>query len=269
MPKRIFPYFCIVCLLGCVCLLVCQRQPQPETERNDAAITQIATIDSLLSGVYDGEMTLEELLKYGDFGIGTLDKLDGEMIVLDGNVYQIKADGKVYSPSLQTTTPFASVASFPKTSLKKITVHLPLDYESAREMIDESVANNNVPVVVRMTGRFSQVKARSVPAQVKPYPPLVEVTKNQPEFELGTLDGIAVGFRLPKYVQGINVPGYHLHFLSADEKCGGHLLHLKMESGTIEYAPIHHFQMILPEKTDFAKADLTQDRSQELKKVEQ
>ena len=69
--------------------------------------------------------------------------------------------------------------------------------------------------------------------------------------------------------QGVNVPGYHLHFLSADEKSGGHLLHLKMESGTIEYVPVHNFQMILPEKTDFAKADLTQDRSKELEMVEQ
>jgi alpha-acetolactate decarboxylase len=273
MSKNALSYLGYIALLCCVCLLVYQNTAVQKTHpqnRAETVITQIATIDSLLAGVYDGETTLEKLLEYGDFGIGTFEKLDGEMIVLNGNVYQIKADGNVYRPSLQTTTPFASVVPFSKMNVKATEIQSTLDYESIQRTINETVANDNVPIAIRMTGRFSQVKTRSVPPQKKPYPPLVEVTKNQPEFDLGTLEGTVVGFRLPKYFQGINVPGYHLHFLSQDEKRGGHVLNLTMESGRIEYSPIHQFQMLLPEKiSDFSNVDLTQDRSKELKSVEQ
>lgn len=117
--------------------------------------------------------------------------------------------------------------------------------------------------------QISEVRTRSVPAQEKPYKPLLEITKNQPEFDLGTVEGDVVGFRLPPYVNGINVPGYHLHFLSADRKQGGHLLNLKMENGSIKIAESHRFQVVLPERiAAFSEADLSKDRSEELEKVE-
>ncbi len=235
---------------------------------HELGITQIATIDSLLAGVYDGETTLAELRRYGDFGIGTFQALDGEMAVLDGVFYQIKADGKVYRPDLQTPTPFASVFPFPDDA-HSVTIDTKMDYESLCKIIDTCVPNPNVPVAVWMQGRFTEVRTRSVPSQVKPYPPLTEVTKNQPEFELGTVEGDVVGFRLPPYVRGINVPGYHLHFLSRDRNQGGHLLRLNMESGWIRTAESHRFQVILPQNVaDFSNVDLSRDRSEELEKVE-
>ena len=47
-------------------------------------VYQESTVDALLSGVYDGELPLEQLRKHGHFGIGTFDRLDGEMVLLDG-----------------------------------------------------------------------------------------------------------------------------------------------------------------------------------------
>lgn len=231
-------------------------------------ITQVATIDSLLAGVYDGEMTLAELGRHGDFGIGTFDRLDGEMVLADGVFYQVRGDGKVYRPSLQTKTPFASVMFFPKNT-KAVPVGAPLDYEAICRKIDELAPNMNVPVAVRLEGKFSGVRTRSVPAQQKPYRPLAEVTATQPEFDLGNIAGMVVGFRLPAYVRGINVPGYHLHFLSDDFTRGGHILHLSMDTGTIRLAPAHRFQIVLPQNiADFSTADLAKDRSEELERVE-
>ncbi len=230
-------------------------------------ITQVATIDALLAGVYDGEMTLDALGRYGDFGIGTFDRLDGEMVLLHGVFYQVRGDGKVYRPSLQTKTPFASVMVWPKETVTT-TVDAPLDYEALCRKIDALAPNANIPVAVRLTGKFFGVRTRSVPAQEKPYRPLAEVTKAQPEFELGDITGDVVGFRLPPYTRGINVPGYHLHFLSDDKTRGGHLLALRMDSGTITVALAYRFQMILPRHADFADADLARDRSVELEKVE-
>lgn len=80
------------------------------TSRN--TLYQTSTIDALLAGTYDGDMSLNQLRRQGDFGIGTYDNLDGEMVLLDGPFYQVKADGKVYAPDLRGETPFAAVCPF-------------------------------------------------------------------------------------------------------------------------------------------------------------
>jgi acetolactate decarboxylase len=272
MKKKYFPILCTFLGVGSVCLLLIPwlvQHPASVNVPTEHVITQIATIDSLLAGVYDGETTLDELSRYGNFGIGTFDKLDGEMVVLDGVFYQIKSDGGVYLPNMNMMTPFASVVSFGINGTTKRNVSIPLDNASLHRMIDEMISNKNIPVAIRLKGRFSLVRTRSVPPQQKPYKPLVEVTKTQPEFDLGTLDGDVVGFRLPEYVRGINVSGYHLHFLSADRKSGGHVLHLTMDSGTVELDPVHRFEVILPKTISmFIDADLSKDRSDELEKVE-
>ena len=77
----------------------------------NAVLFQVSTIDALLSGVYDGDVTIGELRKRGNFGLGTFNKLDGEMLAVDGRYYQIKADG-VASGAAVHETPFASVVRF-------------------------------------------------------------------------------------------------------------------------------------------------------------
>ncbi len=261
----------LLLVVGVLLLLIPRPLPPPLAAEPapEHAITQIATIDSLLAGVYDAETTLQELARYGNFGIGTFEQLDGEMAVLDGVFYQIKADGGVDRPDLGTRTPFASVVPFGLNATTKLAITTPLDDAALRRMIDEAIPNHNIPVAVRLHGRFSGVRTRSVPPQQKPYLPLVEVMKTQPEFELGTLAGDVVGFRLPEYLRGVNVPGYHLHFLSADRKSGGHLLRLTMDSGTIELDPVHRFRVILPETVAaFDETDFSKDRGEELEKVE-
>ena len=66
-------------------------------EKDKDVLYQTSTINALLNGVYDGEVTFQELKEHGNFGLGTVDALDGEMIALDGKFYQIKTDGKAYS----------------------------------------------------------------------------------------------------------------------------------------------------------------------------
>ncbi len=261
LTKKLWMFFVPVSLLltsGCV------------SDREEVChdkVTQVATIDSLLAGVYDGSMSLGGLKKYGDFGIGTFDRLDGELLLTDGVVYQIRADGKVYLPPDSVTTPFASVCFFQADRVEK--VHKSIDFNELCSLIDRMSPNRNLFAAIRIRGDFSAVKTRSVPAQNKPYRPLSEVTKTQPEFELGTVSGTVVGYRLPQYVKGVNVPGYHLHFLSADGRRGGHILNLRLEKGVIEVDELDRFYMILPKQSeDFGKADLGKDRSKELKHVE-
>ncbi len=228
---------------------------------------QVSTIDALLAGVYDGNMSCRRLQKHGDFGIGTFDRLDGEMVLLDGNMYQIKADGKVYEPDPSVKTPFATVCQF--TTDKTIPIKTGSDYATIENLLDEYAPNQNLFYAIKITGQFRLMKTRSVPGQQKPYPPLKEVTSDQPEFNMENISGTIIGFRCPPYVKGINVPGYHLHFISSDRTQGGHVLSFEIADGKCEVDVLNKYSLTLPvDTTEFAKTDLSKDRSKELKDVE-
>ena len=231
-------------------------------------VTQISTIDALLAGVYDGHLTCGELLRYGDTGLGTFDRLEGEMLVMDGVVYQIKVDGKVYEPSSDVLTPFAAVVDFEPD--KFIGIERPMSYTEFEQEIDRQCPDQNSFYAIQAYGNFSHMKTRSVPAQEKPYPPLVEVVKEQAIFEMNDVSGKIVGFRCPPYAKGVNVPGYHLHFISEDKETGGHILDFTVNEGNIEIDTCNRFLMLLPEEgSDFGRVDLSGDSSEELEKVEQ
>ena len=232
----------------------------------DNKIMQTSTVNALLAGVYDGNLSTGRLLQYGDFGIGTFDRLDGEMIVLDGKVYQARADGKVYTPGNDIMTPFATVCMFsPETH---ISLTEQKSYDEFKSIIDEKISNYNLLYAIHMKGQFRQVKVRSVPAQQKPYQPLSVIAKNQTVFHLNDVYGTVVGFRLPPFLKGINVTGYHLHFLSDDEKHGGHILDFTIASGIVDIDQINQFFLILPD-ANLKKIDLSKDREEELKTIEQ
>jgi acetolactate decarboxylase len=255
--KKCFPSL----FLGLIVLLTGCATPPRDT------LFQTSTIDALLAGVYDGDLTCRQLLNHGNFGIGTFDRLEGEMIVLDGAVYQVRADGRVYSPNLETTTPFAAVCRF--NPERHMTLDTPTDFKGVQALLDRLAPNKNLFCAIRITGQFKRMKTRSVPGQTRPYRPLKEVTARQPEFDMESVDGTVLGFRCPPFVAGVNVPGYHLHFLSADRTRGGHILDFELGKGVCEIDTLSRFYLRLPENgSDFAKTDLSKDRSSELKAVE-
>ncbi len=230
-------------------------------------VMQVSTIDALVAGLYDGTMSCSRLLQYGNVGIGTFDRLEGEMIVLDGTVYQVKADGRVYTPDPNVKTPFAAVCRFGADDT--IDLKKGLNFKELEEAIDASISNKNLFYAIKITGTFSYMKTRSVPAQDKPYPPLAEITKKQSVFEMKNISGTIVGFRCPPYVQGINVPGYHLHFISDDRARGGHILGLETDTGICALDRCNQFFLVLPTEGEaFQKVDLSKDRSKELYKIE-
>jgi len=233
---------------------------------NREVLFQTSTLGALLEGVYDGHTTCGELKKHGDLGIGTFDALDGEMVVLGGNVYQVRADGKAYSPKDSLGTPFAVVTFFEPD--KTLVLDSCRDYEELQEYLDSSLPTKNILYAIRIESTFNYIKTRSVPKQNKPYPRLVEVVKNQPTFEFHNVRGTIVGFRLPSYMDGINVPGYHLHFITEDRTAGGHLLDCSASNVKIEVDYTHAFYMVLPEQSEFYGADMTEKKQGEVEKVE-
>jgi acetolactate decarboxylase len=192
---------------------------------------QTSTIDALLDGNYDGDVSFAELKARGDFGLGTFDALDGEMIALDGDFYQIRADGEAYPVDEHAKTPFAVVTIF-EPALSE-TLDSAMDLAALYARVDQLFDDASTCCAVRVDGHFEHVRTRSVPRQHKPYAPLVEVMKNQPIFDLSDVQGTLLGFRFPDYAQGLNVAGYHFHFITADRSSGGHVLECLLTGGEL------------------------------------
>jgi acetolactate decarboxylase len=227
---------------------------------------QTSTIDALLDGSYDGDVTFAELEERGDLGLGTLDALDGEMIALDGKFYQIRADGKAYPVEGQTKTPFAVVTFFEPGKSQPLDAATNLSDLCAR--VDRLTRDNDTCCAVRIDGHFEFVKTRSVPRQHKPYPPLVEVVKNQPVFELSNVHGSLVGFRFPDYAQGLNVAGYHFHFITADRSAGGHVLECRLTEGELQIDREADLRVELPPEVSLPVPDQTPAKRETLDRIE-
>jgi acetolactate decarboxylase len=183
---------------------------------------QASTIGALLEGAYEGDLSFAELAEHGDLGLGTLNGLDGEMIALDGRFYRADVDGAVAEVEPSAHTPFAVVTAFEPTIEELL--EGPLDHAQLLTRIDEMIPADAASCAIRLDARFESVRARSVPRQSPPYRPLTEVVADQHVFELTEVPGTMVGFRFPDYVEGIEVSGYHLHFLDEARVRGGHVL---------------------------------------------
>ena len=259
--KKHFSVFSLSIVAICCMALLCGCKTE------EPRITQVAIIDTLLGGMYDGSATVGQLKSWGDTGIGTMDRLDGEMLVVDGVVYQVKYDGSVNRPGDSETIPFATVVNF--VPAKRIKVGDIKSFKDFEELIPEYITNRNVPVAIRLNGNFSLMHTRSVERQKKPYRPLIEASQNQAEFKFKNISGDMVGFLFPKYVKGMNVPGWHVHFIDKDRRCGGHILDFVLLDGELEICEVYDFRAVFPKNSAYlAQMDLEKDRAQELKKVE-
>jgi acetolactate decarboxylase len=219
-------------------------------QSDGSLIYQVSTMNALKQGDYEGFVPFEELGRHGDFGMGTVNGLDGEMIGVDGSFYRITADGKVHSIDGSVKAPFAIVTFF------KPDAKLPIrDVDSMAAL--QALADNHFPgkdtyfYAIRVDGLFKYMKARSVPKQQKPYPTLEDALKNQTVFELKDVRGTMVGFRFPGYIGGVNAAGFHFHFITADKKAGGHVLDCAVENAELASQAISGLRLVLinPEKT--------------------
>lgn len=253
-------------LVGALHVEYLKKQDVGEDVRPHHTLFQTSTIDALLHGEYDGDVDFEELGGRGDFGLGTLEALDGEMVALDGGFYQVKADGRAYEIEPRTRTPFAVVTFFEPTI--SWTLAAPTDFDGFRALLDRLVGDESPCCAVRLDGRFDYVKTRSVPRQRKPYPALAEVVKNQPTFELREVTGSIVGFRFPSYAQGINVAGYHFHFITDDRSAGGHVLGFRLASGELSVDQEADLRLELPDGVDLPAPDLSAAKREELDRIE-
>ena len=224
-----------------------------------------APVNALVEGIYQQDSTIDEIVAHGDFGIGTFNQLDGEMLVRAGRVFQLRADGSACDAALQTRTPFACVTFFRPYSVDEVAQ--PLAYDALLALLDRLLPSRNMLYAIAIDGLFAQVRTRSV-ARQETARPLVEVAREQIVSEFAEVEGHLVGYWTPHFLQSIAPPGYHFHFINRDATRGGHLLDCHVQHVRISVQHIAGLELGLPLTLDYLTADLSRDIRADLAEAE-
>jgi acetolactate decarboxylase len=226
--------------------MVRHRALRPDARRHE--LFQTSTIEALLGGAFDGDVSLSEILQHGDLGLGTLNGLDGELIVIDGQAWKANRDCMLINAPGSSKTPYAVVVPFspgPPVNLRG-----PLLYATFGEAVGHRLQGTIRPVAVRIDGRFDHVRVRSVPRQRRPYPQLAEALAQQRVSDLRDVPGTMVGFGFPDALDGIEMIGWHLHFASDARTRGGHVLDFALRDGIAYLDDATELQVELPPAVD-------------------
>ncbi len=219
---------------------------------------QVSTSTALVEGIHQGAVRVGTLREHGDLGLGTFADLDGEMVVVDGRFFQVRSDGSVREVNDDVLSPFATVTTFVPELVVKLDRCENLAALTSR--FDGLRNSDNGLFALRADGKFECVVARAR-CRSKAGMPLIRAAEVQSEFEFRNVSGTLVGFWTPEYAKSLNVPGYHLHFISEDRICGGHLVECRGSNLRLQVQREDEFQIALPETEDFLKADLRRNAS--------
>ena len=231
---------------------------------------QVSTLQALALGYSRAVINVGKLLQEGDTGLGTFEDINGEMIVMDGHCYRADKSGCVTVVASETGVPFAAVAKLygeQQFQLKDMPDISSIRTELTRK-IEERFGLNSMHIV-RIDGKFIKVDARSEAPYRSHHVSLKEVlSKTQEAFVFENIRGSLVGVYFPDYMDGINMPGWHLHFLSEDRSKGGHVFDVSMKEGAAKVDKLTNIFINLPKEAAFDTYSLKQDLEKEIKSVE-
>jgi acetolactate decarboxylase len=220
---------------------------------------QASTIGAVLEGVYHGDISIGELRQHGDFGLGTFNELDGELVMLGGIVYRMDPECRAHVVPDDVHSPFATVTRWvTKRAAELMDVPGLAQFESR---VLDLMRSPNYLYGIRGEGRFRSIEVRSVARQARGTR-LVEATRRQSTRVLRDCDGTLVGFYTPPFLGHVGVPGFHLHFITRALDAGGHVLGLDLARARVELDEMPQLNLALPESDDFRHARLTVDQAE-------
>ncbi len=235
----------------------------------DDSIYQVSLLQSFMHGEYEGFVSVGDLKSHGDIGLGTFDGANGEMIFLDGVVYQADSKGNINIMEDGETVPFATVTNFDCDS--KMSDISAKDFDDLANQLNKEIEKKGVNqiYVMKIDAECENITVRSVVKQEKPYDEFTEVAaRDQKVFNHGNLNGTIVAVYFPEYMDKLNMHGWHLHFLSDNKTVGGHVLNATVKHADAEIDEISEFDMIVPDRDSFNNKDLNENMTDKIKKVE-
>jgi acetolactate decarboxylase len=233
------------------------RNDPTRQHRFQNVVWQTSTMEALMAGILTSDVTVRQVLQHGDFGVGTFEQLDGEMVLLDGRCFQVRSDGTASAADDSATSPFAVVTRF--ASNVGFDVTTPTSLPALREDIDAAAPARNLVTAVRIDGTFEHVTTRTVARQTEPHASLADAAATAPTSTMTDVVGTVVGFRTPDFEEGVSVPGYHLHFIDKARTRGGHVFDLRIQRGEVALSIASEVHLSLPTAGAFLSAELVQE----------
>lgn len=267
------------CILGLlICIIPIHAQLTINTQHNMSdhqpntivynRLYQYGIADAFVGGLYRGTLPLEDLKRKGDFGLGAPDLVDGELTMYDGRFYQTKATGNTAEPDGHLKTSLFFITFFKPEIF--FSVNSRIDEKSLQQRITDELKHKNNIYAIKVSGKFSRMVTRAFPPMEKePFPPLSSVANTQNVFDFSDEKGILVGYYIPDYLNGINVKGFHFHYLSEDRKHGGHVLAFTGEHLNIEIAEMKSFELETSKDDNFQNFKFKTQGHEDLEQIEQ
>jgi len=221
--------------------------------RADKAIQQFSFVDALVAGLFDGAFDAATVASHGTLGVGCGDALDGELVLIDGELFRCRADG-VTAVQPDASIPFAEVVLFEPTFTQTLTG--PITEAEFEALVDSLVPSHNLFYAVRVDGDFASVTVREAVKQQRPFRGLAEAVGDQHEATVASTSGTLLGFKGPDVFQGLSVADYHLHYMSEDRGFGGHSMDFELTSGTLAIEAYANFTLRLPQTESYLGAEL-------------
>ncbi len=259
----------VLIIAGLLAVSAVSAQSSLFQNNDDDSMYQVSLMQAFMHGEYNGVITVGDLKSHGDTGLGTFEGVNGEMIILDGVVYQAAADGSINVMEDNETIPFATITNFDEDA--KIDNIAGKDFDDLTGKLDKEISKygTNNMYVIKLKGDFSNITVRSIEKQEKPYKEFTDVAAvDQKVFNHTGQTGTIVAVYFPEYMNELNMHGWHLHFLSDDKTKGGHVLNFTDFKGSGQVDEIHEFNMILPSDDTFAKMNFTEDMTNKISSVE-
>ncbi|GAA6112948.1 MAG: acetolactate decarboxylase [Apilactobacillus sp.] len=225
--------------------------------QNTTQLFQNGTGAIVVPGLFDGTLTIKELMENGNTGIGSGDGLDGELIIIDNKPYKIDGDGIVSIVNDDFTVPFGN-AHF--ADYEDVSVTPNLNSKDMSDVIFKHKPFENTQFSIKLHGQFSHVTVRSVYKQTKPYPNLIQTAENEHVFEGDNVTGTIIGYYNPSPFSQIAVKGFHMHFIADDLSIGGHLSKFSGFNGHFGIQLFNDFKLRLPvQNNDFLNHNFSKD----------
>jgi acetolactate decarboxylase len=229
-----------------------------------STVFQASTAGALMEGVAGGAVTVADLLRHGDLGLGTFAAWDGELVVVDGTAYRVGGDGVAPAPD-DAETPFALVTRFVADHQVQLE-HV----ETVAELhaaLDDLRGTENEFLAARIDGPLERLHTRAV-CRSGVTTPLAVAAESQTEFEVSDTEATMVGFWTPPHLRSLGITGWHLHAVTRDRATGGHVFDCRGGPLSVRVQHLADFRLSIPETAAFLHADLTADRSRALDAIE-
>ncbi|KAH6605551.1 alpha-acetolactate decarboxylase [Trichoderma cornu-damae] len=225
---------------------------------------QYSVVSALMEGLGETGLPYKDLVAHGDHGLGTFRRMAGEMICIDGEVYQMKSDGSIIAIDSSAAGTGTDVAPFAMVTRFRPSITTNFAFEDKQGFSDALSRlfpkSKNRYIAFRVDGLFQSVAVRTADGQRFRHEKLRELHRRQTTYEFTNVRGSLVGFRSPEFLQGVSVAGDHLHFISEERDRGGHVLDCK-SAGEIRVSAsiLSTVHLELPGDDDYNEAELKLD----------